>query len=132
VGWALWIKNIFYSEFEPHSLLELCVIACVSEGFDTAVVWLRSGCSCFDKHIACIFRVQDESQFELELFFMCTRSEVSVASHKHCTVLDSVWFGLVYMRLATVRRNLLRHCATNAIAAFDGQSQVVLYTRETS
>lgn len=88
-------KNISYSEFEPplidvdHSLLELCIVACVR-----AVVWLGSGCNCFGKHSACIFRVQDESQFELELSFMCRRSEVSAALQINSVVFWTL-FGLI-------------------------------------
>ena len=66
-----------------------------SEGFDTAVIWLGSGCSCFGKRSACICRVQDESQFELDLLLMCRISEVSAALHLN-TVLFSTVFGLFW------------------------------------
>lgn len=47
---------------------------------------LGCGCSCFGKRSACIFRVQDESQFELERFFMCRRSEVPAALQSNTVV----------------------------------------------
>lgn len=63
-----------------RSFLELCIISCVRVKVLMQLSFvLGSGCSCFGKRSACVFRVQDESQFELELFFMCSRSEVSAA-----------------------------------------------------
>jgi len=53
-----------------------------------------SVCRCFGKRSACFFRVQDESQFELELFFMCSRSEVSAALQIN-TVVFWTLFGLI-------------------------------------